>query len=85
MTLTYGLPTTNKMEEVEIIYKQDDTVPKNVTEVMFDPSVIEVPPRAFKMCTNLREVVLNEGLVKIGDLAFVGCTSLTTITNCHRL
>ena len=68
------------MTEVVIIYKQGHTVPKNVTKLIFDSSVIEVPKNAFfKGREHLKEVVLNEGLVKIGPFAFYECTKLRII------
>ena len=61
-------------------------VPKDVTSVRFQPSVVEVEDWAFRNCKQLRvvmfnnEVVLNEGLQKIGLDAFHGCKSLESIT-----
>ena len=55
-------------------------VPKDVTIVLFHPSVIEVENRAFEDCNYLREAVFNEGLKKIGAAAFWKCTSLSSVT-----
>ena len=68
-----------KMAEVVIIYKQGHAVPKNVTKLIFDASVIEIPFGAFIKCEHLKEVMLNEGLQKIGVWAFGGCKSLAII------
>ena len=67
------------MTEVVIIYKQGHTVPKKVTKLIFDASVIEVPKNAFSECEHLKEVILNEGLQKIGSGVFYLCGSLTII------
>ena len=50
------------------------SVPKDVTNVRFHPSVIMVENKAFYDCKQLREVVFNDGLQKIGQGAFRQCT-----------
>ena len=54
-------------------------VPKDVTNVRFHPTVIEVEDEAFSNCNKLREVVFNEDLQKIGWNAFYECRSLSSI------
>ena len=66
-------------EEVVMVYKQGVEVPKNVTKVIFDASIVEIPAYAFYLCTSLKEILLNEGLQMIGEAAFWECTSLTVI------
>ena len=68
-------------DEVLFEYTGDGcVVPKNVTIVLFHPSVIEVENEAFSSCKQLREVVFNERLQKIGDRAFRGCALLSSFT-----
>ena len=55
-------------------------VPKNVTSVLFHPSVVEVEYAAFRGCNNLKGVILNDGLQTIGMSAFFGCE-----THFHQL
>ena len=74
----------SEQEEVVIIYKQGVEVPKNVTKVIFDASVTEIPDGGlhqgvFTHCKQLREVELNDGLQKIGNCAFRACSSLERI------
>ena len=78
----------NKKKTAEVViiynYKQGDTVPKNVTKVIFDASVTEIPDGTypegvFSHCTNLKEVIFNDGLQKIGEWAFSQCKLLTII------
>ncbi|KAL7527062.1 hypothetical protein ACHAXR_001781, partial [Thalassiosira sp. AJA248-18] len=64
---------------VEIEYTGRETVPKNVTKVVFHPSVTEIPDEAFLDCDQLKVVVLNEGLQKVGKWAFYNCKSLESI------
>lgn len=75
---------TTRPKDGVLVYKQGVEVPKNVTKVIFDASVIEIPngyeyQGVFSHRTNLKEVVFNDGLQKIGHNAFCGCTSLTVI------
>lgn len=66
-------------EEKILIYKQGVNVPKDVTKVIFDDSVTEVPDDEFEGCSKLNEVILNEGLQKMGKFVFKDCTSLESI------
>ena len=69
----------SEQEEEVIVYKEGDIVPKNVTKVIFDAAVTEIPANAFSCCQHLKEVVLNEGLKMIGNYAFYGCSLVTII------
>ncbi|KAL7524645.1 hypothetical protein ACHAXR_001799 [Thalassiosira sp. AJA248-18] len=60
-------------------YTGRETVPRNVTKVVFHPSVTEIPNEAFHDCNQLKVVVLNEGLQKIGQDAFYNRRSLESI------
>ena len=60
-------------------------VPKGVTHVRFDTSVVEIEDGGyvsgvFSNNNNLKEVILNEGLKRIGHGAFCFSTSLQSIT-----
>ena len=75
---------TEEGEVVVMVYKQGMRVPKNVTKVIVDASVTEIPDGrhnqgVFSHCKNLKEVVFNDGLQKIGWSAFCGCSSLNVI------
>ena len=54
--------------------------PRDVVNVRFHPSVIEVDDDAFLGCEKLETVTFNKGLKKIGDRSFTICTSLGSIT-----
>ena len=64
-------------EEVVIVYKEGVNVPKNVTKVIFDASVTEIPAKIsdrregiFSHCKQLKEVELNNGLRGLGIMHF---------------
>ena len=62
------------------LYKgKGHTVPPNVTHIIVDSSVTEIPSNAFHHRTFLVHVELPENLQVIGDGAFLGCTSLVHI------
>ena len=61
------------------IYNGVDEVPNDVTHVRVDPSVTNIPYRAFYERRQLEVVELPEGLVRIGESAFSNCTSLRSI------
>ncbi|KAL7525229.1 hypothetical protein ACHAXR_000912, partial [Thalassiosira sp. AJA248-18] len=63
----------------EFEYTGRERVPRNVTKVVFHPSVTEIDPHAFNSCINLRMVLLNEGLETIGICAFHNCKLLESI------
>jgi len=74
---------TNHDASAEVVFEYTGkgcVVPKNVTIVLFHPSVTEVEYRAFYDCKQLREVEFHEGLRKIGVSAFHSCISLSSIT-----
>lgn len=77
--------TTTEIEEVQdgrnsiYVYNGVDEVPLTVTHLRVDPSVTEIPPRAFLECVTLTQVELPEGLEKIGFAAFSCCRALKTI------
>jgi len=74
--------SNNNDTAAEVVFEytgEGCSVPKDVTIVLFHPSVIEVEDEAFRNCNNLREVVFNDGLQKIGTTAFWGCRSLSSI------
>ena len=78
--LSHG--TKRKFGEADAVFEyagEGCFVPKDVVRVKFHPSVVQVPPQAFRLCTRLREVVFNEGLKKIGMGAFWQCTSLESV------
>jgi len=56
------------------------SVPKNVVNVRFHPSVVEVDEKAFIYRKSLKNVVLNDGLQKVGDGSFARCHTLESIT-----
>lgn len=62
-----------------------DKVPDNVTIVVVDSSVSEIPNRAFYRCRNLSVVYCSEGLELIGKAAFEGCCSLRCVDNLFSL
>ena len=73
----------NINESAEVVFEytgEGCAVPKDVTIVLFHPSVVEVEYVVFKECRELREVIFNDGLKKIGKLAFWDCKSLSSIT-----
>ena len=61
------------------IYNGVGEVPMDVTHVRVDPSVTDIPQRAFDDHRKLEAVELPEGLIRIGDWAFCDCTSLRSI------
>ncbi len=54
-------------------------IPRSITHVRVDPSVLEIDAYAFKNCRQLIRVVLCEGLERIYNNAFENCTSLQQI------
>jgi hypothetical protein len=61
-------------------YGQKETPYRNVTTVIIDSKITELPNGLFKNFTALQTVVLPDSVTKIGDEAFYGCTSLKSIT-----
>lgn len=53
---------------------------KDLTTILFSPSLIEIGSHAFYGCDKLKEVVLPENLQVIGDGAFAECNNLTKVT-----
>lgn len=73
--------SNKKQRSIEFVYTgSGQTVPKDVVNVRFHSSVIEMDNNAFDSCRELRKVVLNEGLQKIGSSAFLKCYLLESIT-----
>ena len=71
----------NVSDEVVFEYTGEGcVVPKDVTTILFHPSVTEIGSGAFYGCNKLREVMFNDGMQKIGTSAFWFCTSLSSIT-----
>ena len=60
-------------------YTGSETIPKDVTVVNFDCSVVDVEDQTFSECTQLKEVAINNGLQTIGIEAFAECKSLERI------
>ena len=61
------------------VYNGQDKVPKDVTSVIFDPSVTEINPYSFKDCQSLTSLTLPQSVTAIGDYAFYDCTNLQYI------
>jgi len=78
------MSSSNTSDEV-FQYTGSETVPKDVTAVNFDCSVVGIEdiaydqPSAFQHCVELKELVLNNGLQTIGLRAFAHCKSLERI------
>jgi hypothetical protein len=56
-----------------------EDIPRSITHVRVDPSVIEIGMYAFQNCRQLLSVELCEGLEHIWSFAFESCTSLEQI------
>ena len=56
-------------------------IPRDVTKLIFESSVVEIPESAFQSLKLLRDIVFNEGLWKIEHGAFCDCTALKRIVN----
>ena len=56
-----------------------DAEGNEVTELVLDTSVTEIPYCAFPKCDNLTQVVLPDSVTDIDDWAFYSCTGLTSI------
>lgn len=65
---------------VEEYRGEEQVLLKDIVNVRFHPSVVEVRTAAFSNCRRLKKIVLNEGLKKIGNKAFEACLSLQSIT-----
>ena len=61
------------------LYTSGATVPRDVTNVKIDPSVVDIPSYAFSHWKELVEVEFCEGLQTIGQSAFKCCRSLKSI------
>ena len=53
-----------------------DEIPRNMTHLIIDASVREIPEDAFQDCRVLVDVEIREGLLVIGECAFCNCRSL---------
>ena len=67
--------------EVHFVYtgQHPSEVPRDVTHVRVDPSVISIGERAFYDCEHLEEVELYQGLRDVGDRAFRNCRRLVRV------
>mmetsp|Transcript_21071 Transcript_21071/g.25903 ORF Transcript_21071/g.25903 Transcript_21071/m.25903 type:complete len:228 (-) Transcript_21071:598-1281(-) len=63
---------------VSYLYRTGDKVPENVTEIIMDNSITEIPNMAFTnfICGLIEKIKLPEGLKIIGEFAFDGCEKL---------
>lgn len=59
--------------------QSESEIPREVTQVLVDPSVKSIRSKTFKKCYQLIEVVLCEGLEYIGPHAFSDCSSLKSV------
>ena len=51
----------------------------DITEIIFDESITEIPENACRYLASLRSVVIPQSVTRIGRNAFSGCTSLVEI------
>jgi len=80
--------TNDEQEETKSISTSTSTtpsaepirVPKDITNVTFDPTITEISDRAFFNCTKLKVVTaLPPNLEQIGNYAFYDCSNLSYI------
>jgi len=62
------------------IYKEDSTVPHDLTSVVIDPSVGYIRVSAFSNQTKLAHIFIPSTVTHIADSAFSGCVSLAYIS-----
>ncbi len=62
------------------VYRNGNTdPPKDVLQVVIDPSVTYIKVCAFEQCRALTSVTIRPSVTHIGDSAFMGCTSLISV------
>lgn len=72
--------SVTNIQKLNCIIQSDE-----LEEVVFEDGCVEIPPKAFLNCKNLKKLSLPSSIKRFGNYAFSDCTSLSEITITGRL